>query len=152
MERHLDEDEISRKLPLKIVGSAMDIEVVSVAVIHLRKLLEENPLEFNAFVSLVEGRKEHVTEANIEYLRNNLFLASDGTPLPILADVLRAAYRPNAPDGPCIVEPFDLKSAKDVSLVEKAEEEKEKRAQDPFLRLLREASRKKPDGNEERSR
>ena len=145
MEGPLEEEEQVPKLPLKNGGGLMDVEVANAAVISLRRLLDENPHEFQALVALVDGRKVQVSATSIEFLRNHYFLAEDGSPLPVIAKVLHAAYRPDTPDGPCIVDPLDLHGPQDVALVQSVEEAREKRAREGPGQLLREILRKKDD-------
>jgi hypothetical protein len=151
MEGQLEEEEQGPKLPLKNGGGLMDIELANATVTHLRRLLEETPHEFQALVMLVDGRKEQVSAASIEFLRDGYFLAEDGSPLPVIAKVLPAAYRPDAPDGPCIVDPLDLQSPQDVDLVQRVEDAREKRAREGPGQLLRDILRKKDDEGPSRS-
>jgi hypothetical protein len=141
-EELLKEDKHRPKLPLKKVGHLTDVELAQSIVRDLRELLEEKPREFEVLVGLVEGRKENVSRATIVYLRDKLLLAKDGSPLPAVAEVLRAAYRPATPDGPCVVDALDLQTTHDAAVAEAVEQKREKRVQGGrgLRRLLRDMS------------
>jgi hypothetical protein len=143
----LKKDEQRPKLPLKQVGKLTDVELAQWIVRDLRRLLEEKPREFQTLVALVEGRKEGVSRASIIHLRNKMFLAKDGSPLPAVADVVRAAYRPATPDGPCVVDALDLQTPHDVAVAEAVEDKREKRVRKGrgLQRLLRDMSRDDQD-------
>jgi hypothetical protein len=146
----LTEEEERPKLPLKQVGGLMDVEVANLVVTQLRRLLEEHPSEFEALIALADGRKKGVSRAAIAMLHKDRYVRKDGSLLPVVAEVLRAAYRPATPDGPCIVDAFDLSCAEDAATVEKVEQEREERARKGPGRLIRDLFR--AEGDKERGR
>ena len=146
----LTEEEKRPKLPLKKAGALMDVELASLVVMQLRRLLEEHPREFQALVALADGRTEEVSRTTITMLHKDRYVRRDGSLLPVIAEVLRAAYRPATPDGPCVVDALDLRGAEDAATVERVEKKRETRARKGPRRLLRDLSRE--DGDEDRGR
>lgn len=127
-EERLQEEEKKPKrnrpeLPLKKSGERRDVGETRDWEEDVRELLEKHPVHFRALVSLVKGRKEDVTEQQIRDLRNWLYLARDRTVLPGVRDIIETAYRETL-DGPCIVDPFDLKNPDDASTLQRADEQR----------------------------
>jgi hypothetical protein len=141
----LAKNEEDPKLPLKKSGKLMDVELAIMHVIELRRLLESYPSEFQALVALSEGRREGVSRATITLLRKCGFVRKDGSPLPGVAEVIEAAYRPETPDGPCIVDALDVKTEEHAAIMERIEAKREKRAGKGLERLLREFLRLEDD-------
>jgi len=117
----LTEKEERPRLKLKKVGRSVDVRRVAAEIKMLRRFMEACPQEFQALVSLTEGRKEGIGRTTMTILRKCGYVRRDGSPVPYFADLLKAAYRPATPDGPCLVDPLDLRSSQDVALVENAE-------------------------------
>ncbi len=146
----LTKEEKRPKLPLKRTGGLIDVGLASAAVTHLRRLLEEHPREFQALVAVADGRQEEVSRATLAMLHKAGYVRKDGSPLPVVAEVLLAAYRPDTPDGPCVVDALDLGGSEDAATVARLEKKREDRARKGPRRLLRDLSRQ--EGDEDRGR
>jgi hypothetical protein len=149
-EELLTKKEERRKLPLKRTGKLMDVGLASAAVAHLRMLLEEHPSEFQALIALTEGRTAGISPATITMLHESGYIQVDGSPLPVVAEALQAAYRSATPDGPCIVDALDLKTEEDAAMVARFEERREKGVQKKLDRLLQDLLREPDDDDRSR--
>jgi hypothetical protein len=109
------------QFPLKRSGEPREVAGIRFWEESVRELLEQHPAHFEAFRLLVEGRKEEVSEQHIRDLRSWLFLARDRSVLPGPRAIIESCYR-ETPDGPCIVDPFDVKSPADAAQLQAAEE------------------------------
>jgi hypothetical protein len=80
---------------------------------RLTDLLEQHPQVFQTLRALVEGRKSDADSKHVKSLKKWAFLRHDETVLPDVEAVLPAVYRETL-DGPCIVDPFELKTPEDT--------------------------------------
>jgi hypothetical protein len=74
-------------------------------------------------------------------LRNNLFLYRDRSVLPGIRAIIETCYR-ETPDGPCIVDPFDVKSPADAVRLQEAEDLDARLTRPNLEKLLRAATDK----------
>ena len=106
---------------------------------NLEGLLEKHPDVFQTLRDLVEGRTENIDPQHRHMLEEWNYLAKDGTPLPSVKAILPAIYR-ESPDGPCIVEPFEVKTQEVSTAVQRMDERREGRQRQGAGRLLRKLS------------
>jgi hypothetical protein len=139
------------KLPLKKDIGGVEMAMARFWEKELRGLLETDPEHFQALRALVEGRPAEVSKQQLRFLREELFLAPDHTPLPDVQAVMTAALR-DTPDGPAIVDPFDVKRTEDAATLRRAEEEQAEFKRKMSKRILRDIKRLRDDQDKGRSR
>jgi hypothetical protein len=116
------------EMPLKNGGGSMQLGVALDWAEALRSLLEKDPEHFRALWALVDGRKSEVSEQQTLDLKRQFFLGQDDNPLPSVRAVMTAAVR-DTPDGPCLVDPLEVRSDEDAAAVQRYEEELARRRQ-----------------------
>jgi hypothetical protein len=116
------------EMPLKNGGGRMSVIETRILEGVLRGFLEKDPEHFRALWALVDGRKAEVSKQQIRDLRRDLLLGRDLNPLPDVQAVMTAAVR-DTPDGLCLVDPIDVRSAEDAAIVRHWDEELERRRQ-----------------------
>jgi hypothetical protein len=144
MEERLPEDNEDKErsgqvrpvFPLKRSGEPSDVGYTRIWEQSVRKLLEEDPAHFQSLRSLVAGRIEEVSEQHIRDLGRWLFLARDRSVLPGPRAIIEACYR-ETPDGPCIVDPFDVKTHADAAQLREAEENNARAREETTEKLRR---------------
>jgi hypothetical protein len=108
--------------PLKKTGETMEIPDAIWHADHLRRLLEEDPALFQALHHLVEGRDKEVSKEQRRALRRDwLLVGRDYSPHPWVISTMKAALRQSA-DGPCIVDPLDVRTPEDEAFVRRVED------------------------------
>ncbi len=123
-------------MPLKRSGERRELGTTRFWEDYVRRLLEQHPAHFRALVSLVKGNTEDVTEQRTEDLKEWLFLEVDRTVKPGARDIIETAYR-ETPDGPTIVDPFDVRNTADAATLQRANEERVERQKGGAERLRR---------------
>ena len=137
-----DEEKKRPEFPLKGSGEPADVAVIRIWERAVRRLLEENPALFQSLRSLVEGRKDEVPKEHVQELRHELFLNRDRSVLPGPRAIIETCYRETA-DGPCIVDPFDVKTTADAARLQEAEESNARSEREFNTKLNRAAFDKK---------
>lgn len=154
-EEHLGEEEKSEprrpELPLKRSGERRELSSTRMREDYVRSLLEQQPAHFRALVSLVKGDEEGVTEQRIEDLKSWYYLEGDGTVKPGIRDIIESAYR-ETPDGPCIVNPFDVTNPADAATLQRANEQLAERQQGGAERMRRAIFGRDKDKDKDRLR
>lgn len=155
--KRVPEDEKRKKpahwaeLPLKKGIDGVEMAMARFWEKELRGLLETDRTHFDALRALVEGRPEEVSKQQLHFLTEELFLAPDHIPLPDVQAVMTAALR-DTPDGPAIVDPFDVRSSKDAAALKQAEKEQTEFVKGSRKNLLRDIKRLRDDKGKEPGR
>ena len=123
------------RMSLKKRGETMEIRWAQFWAEHVRNLLEKHPAHFQALHRLVEGGKEGVSERQFSELREWGYLTSDRSPLPGVKALIDSAFR-QTPDGSCIVDPLDVKTADDLTTIKRVEARLAEIGIERFRRLL----------------
>lgn len=89
----------------------------------LRELSEDHPAHFRLLHEIVEGRAEPDHSGAVGDLRKWGYLGRDLKPLPDVAAVLTAGFLVT-PDGPCVVNPFEVAGPEDARAVERLDKER----------------------------
>ena len=118
---------------------------------HLRDLLEEYPEHFRALQALVEGCGGGVSKQQLRELREWGYLARDRSPLPDVQAIMMAAFR-KTPDGPCLVDPIDVKTPEAAATVQRFDEQGDEGRRRGMDRLLRRLRDQDPEQGNDRSR
>ena len=139
------------KLPLKKDAGRIEIREAQACERELRNLLEEHPDHFRSLRAMVEGRNESVTKTHRRDLTKWLFLLPDGTPVPAIAAVMRAAVR-DTPDGLALAFPIDLTKPGDAATMSRAETELDAVRQKGLAKLRRIIDRDEQDHGQGSSR
>jgi hypothetical protein len=141
MEERLQEKDNKRDsragpdLPLKNDSGQMELGSARIWEEHVRNLLESHPEHYQALRALIEGRGEAVSEQHLRDLRKWHYLDRDRTPLPHIHAIMKAAAR-DTPDGPCLVDPFDLRTPESAETIQSLTGEHRRRGLDRLLRKL----------------
>ncbi len=135
------------RLPLKNDSGSMELGWVRNWEEHVRELLERNRELYLALQALVEGHPEQVTEQQLRDLREEGYLARDLKPLPGVQAIIQAAAR-ETPDGPCVVDPLDVRTEDTAKAVQKFDQQSEVRRERRMARI----ARRLLDEDEDRSR
>jgi hypothetical protein len=83
-------------------------------------LFQKNPNLFTALLSIARGNLDAGTAEEKESLRNGFFLRQDFSIVDSVHDVLLSAYQ-ETPDGPTLVNPFQLETPDHARLLERLE-------------------------------
>ena len=93
------------------------------------------PTCFKHFADLVDGQAEAVTQQQRRELRARHFLARDSSPLPGPKSIIQAAFR-QVGDGPCLVDPIDVRTPEDAARLRQVDELIEQQQQERMVRLF----------------
>lgn len=110
------------RMLLKKSGEKVEVRWAQMWEARVRKLLEKHPWHFQTLHRLVEGDKENVSKRQLKELREWGYLAPDYSPLPGVQAVMHAAFR-LTPDGPCIVDPLDVKTSEDMAIMQRVDDQ-----------------------------
>lgn len=130
---NLSEEEERPKLRLKN-GSEVDARAAYVDWKLLQATQQKQPAEFAALLALARSEQMALTEEAREELRrrNHFAFDSDGNLDQVAGAIILSAYR-ETPDGPMLVNPFQLSTEAERELFD----ETERKVDNVFLRFLR---------------
>jgi len=123
------------ELPLKKSGERREVRSTRSWEDVVRRLSEKQPEHFQTLRSLVEGHSEGVSTDHVRDLTKWSYLKQDGSVQPAIRDIIETAYR-ETPDGPCIVDPFDVKNPADAATLQRADEQRAARHEKGLGRLI----------------
>jgi hypothetical protein len=154
-EERVQEDEKEKKpahrqeLPLKKGGDRLEMVDARAWEEMLRRLLEREPERFQALRAIVEGRPDEASPQHRRDLRSRGYLSRDGSPHPRVKTVLAAALR-DTPDGPAIVDPFDVRSTEDAAALRQADDQLAAFKRKMEKRVLRDMKRLKDEDDKDK--
>ena len=127
---------------LKNTGEASEISEARRDAEHIRRLSEADPGLFRALQDLVEGRDRDVSRQQRRALREEwLLLGRDLAPHPWVTSIMKAALR-RVPDGPCVVDPLDVRTAEDAAHIQRVENEARRRSEEWMVRCYKKLTRR----------
>jgi hypothetical protein len=80
-------------LPLKYGGRRIPVREALTLLAHLRVLFEQDPADFRALLKLAKCPTATVASASIQNLKEEFFLAEDGSVRSDVRDIILSAYR-----------------------------------------------------------